>query len=50
MAGGRENGSECSGWNVTGASQERRLRAAHTVSEKASLGRSEGVCTEAGDL
>lgn len=49
-AGGREKGSECPGWDVTGARQERRLRAAHTVSEKAGLGRLEGVCTEAGDL
>lgn len=43
VAGGREKGRECPGWDVTGTRQERRLRAAHKVSEKASLGRSR-VC------
>lgn len=42
--GGREKGSECSGWDVTGTRQERRLSAAHAVSGKASVGRVVGGC------
>lgn len=39
----REKGSKCSGWDVTGTTQERRLRSAHAVSEKASVDRVVGV-------
>ena len=36
--GGREKGSECSGWDVTGTRQERRLSAAQCLSPDAEGG------------